>query len=308
MTDPLADMVRLLQPRPIFSKAISGAGQWRVRRHEAGQAFYCVILEGSNRVQTNGKPPMTLVAGDFLLIPQLFDFTISSVIPPAAREADTLPVVGSDGVYRLGAVDAPSEVEYLIGQCTFRSSDARLLVSLLPDVVRVSGEHRLAALVGLLRDESRADRPAREVVLAHLLELLFIEALRSTGTATSPGLVRGLADPRLALALRRMHQSPGESWTVSRLAAIAALSRSMFFERFSERLGMAPMAYLTSWRMALAKEMLRSGDLGVVTIAERVGYRSASAFSVAFTRYVGLPPTHYAQQAVSPVPWEHARL
>jgi transcriptional regulator GlxA family with amidase domain len=103
-----------------------------------------------------------------------------------------------------------------------------------------------------------------------------------------------------------MHQSPGESWTVPRLAAIAALSRSMFFERFSERVGMAPMAYLTSWRMALAKEMLRSGDLGVVTIAERVGYRSASAFSVAFTRHVGLPPTHYAQQALNPASSERA--
>jgi AraC-like DNA-binding protein len=33
----------------------------------------------------------------------------------------------------------------------------------------------------------------------------------------------------------------------------------------------------------------------VVELAERVGYGSASAFSVAFTRHVGLPPARYAK-------------
>jgi transcriptional regulator GlxA family with amidase domain len=133
-------------------------------------------------------------------------------------------------------------------------------------------------------------------VLARLLEVLFIEALRSTGTAASPGLVRGLADGRLALAIRQMHERPDKSWTVAQLAAAAALSRSAFFERFSRAVGVAPMEYLLSWRMALAKNLLRRKDSGVAKIAERVGYSSASAFSVAFTRYVGLPPTQYAQE------------
>ncbi|WP_244563413.1 hypothetical protein [Pantoea rodasii] len=34
--------------------------------------------------------------------------------------------------------------------------------------------------------------------------------------------------------------------------------------------------------------------MAVADVAERVGYRSASAFSVAFTRYVGQPPTWFA--------------
>jgi AraC-like DNA-binding protein len=83
---------------------------------------------------------------------------------------------------------------------------------------------------------------------------------------------------------------------VAQLAAAAALSRSAFFERFSRAVGVAPMEYLLSWRMALAKNLLRRKDSGVAKIAERVGYSSASAFSVAFTRYVGLPPTQYAQE------------
>jgi hypothetical protein len=78
-------------------------------------------------------------------------------------------------------------VRVLVGHCVFASPDAALLVSLLPRLVHVRGEKRLATLVQLMRDEWRARRPGREVVLARLLEVLFIEALRSSaGTAASP--------------------------------------------------------------------------------------------------------------------------
>ncbi|MBN7137979.1 hypothetical protein A7A76_02615 [Lysobacter enzymogenes] len=45
--------------------------------------------------------------------------------------------------------------------------------------------------------------------------------------------------------------------------------------------------------MALAKNFLRRGQDGLAGIAERVGYGSASAFSAAFTRFVGVAPSHY---------------
>lgn len=54
------------------------------------------------------------------------------------------------------------------------------------------------------------------------------------------------------------------------------------------------MAYLLTWRMALAKNLLRSSRLSVADVAERVGYRSASAFSIAFTRFTGQTPTGFA--------------
>ena len=151
-----------------------------------------------------------------------------------------------------------------------------------------------ARVVGVRR--FRQPRPARDVVLSRLLEVLFIEALRATAeTAASPGLVRGLADARVADALRAMHERPSHAWTVAELADVAALSRSAFFERFGKTVGVAPMAYLLAWRMGLAKQWLRQGQRRIAEVAERVGYRSASAFSVAFTRCVGQSPGQYAR-------------
>ncbi|SFS00291.1 transcriptional regulator, AraC family [Dyella sp. OK004] len=300
MVDPLAEVVTLLQPGAPFSKIVFGAGRWNVRRSEAGRPFYCVILEGSCRLTVDGHAPITLQTGDFVLIPSVYGFTMSSMESMTSEDIDRPPTALPDGEFRLGMQSGPPEVRLLVGYCVFGSPDAALLVSLLPQLVHVRGERRLAILVQLVGEESRELRPARDVILARLLEVLLIEALRSTaGTAASPGLLRGLADTRLAVAIRHMHESPTRSWTVAQLAKEAALSRSAFFERFSRAVGVAPMEYLLAWRMALAKNLLRRNESGIAEVAERVGYSSASTFSVAFTRYVGLPPTRYARELMT---------
>ena len=100
-----------------------------------------------------------------------------------------------------------------------------------------------------------------------------MEALRSTAATDAPaGLLRGLADPKLAVAMRHMHGDPSRSWTVEELAKKASLSRSAFFERFTGAVGLPPMEYLLAWRMALAKDLLRNADAAVDQVAERVGY------------------------------------
>ncbi|WP_105384974.1 AraC family transcriptional regulator [Neorhizobium alkalisoli] len=297
MTDPFAEVVALLRPTAPFSKVVSGAGDWSVHRSEFGRPFYCVILEGASRLTVEGREPIDLREGDFVLIPAAYDFTMSSLEPRTAGHDDPSTVIRLEGEIRHGNPDGPPDVRLLVGHFVFGSPDAALLVSLLPQLVHVRGERRLATLVQLLGEEARALRPAREMVLARLLEVLLVEALRSTaGTAASPGLLRGLADERLAAAIRRMHEHPTANWTVEQLAHEAALSRSAFFDRFRRAVGVAPMEYLLSWRMALAKNLLRRKEGGMQEIAESVGYGSASAFSVAFTRFVGLPPTRYARE------------
>jgi len=298
MIDPLADVVGLLRPGVRYTKIVGAAGRWGVRRTETGEPSYCVVLDGACLLTAADMDPIALEPGDFVLIPATYDFSMSSLRPPPARDFDKPPAQVAPGEVRHGTRDGPPDVRFLIGHCEFAAPDAALLVSLLPRVVHVRGEARLATLVQLVNDEARAGRPARDVVLARLLEVLLIEALRGAGgTDASPGLVRGLADARLAHALRALHAAPARAWTVADLAREAALSRSTFFERFSRTVGVAPMAYLLTWRMALAQDLLRRGAGCVAEVAERVGYSSASTFTVAFARHVGQPPGRYARAA-----------
>jgi len=294
--DPLAQAVTLLAPRASFSKTVRGAGAWRLHRSHGGDPGYFVILEGRCRLVIDGQA-LTLQAGDFVLVPASHAFALSSIAPVAEDAPDNVPVAITPGEFRIGSTDAPADVVYLVGHFFFDAPDAPLLVSLLPSLVHVRGQQRLSTLVQLVTEESRAARLARDVVLSRLLEVLLIEALRSTAdTAAAPGLLRGIADERLCAAIRAIHANPEQPWTVALLANESALSRSAFFARFQRAVGMAPMAYLLTWRMALGKKLLQEKPTGIAEVAQRVGYGSASAFSVAFTRHVGLPPTRYARE------------
>ena len=301
MSDPLSEVITLLQPRAVSSRLITAAGRWGVTYSAFGQPSFCAILEGSCRLAVDGHALLRLEAGDFVLLPATPAFTMSGLEPVRPERLD--PNVSSRrlGEVRHGRRGGRPDVRMLGGWCAFDSPDAALLVSMLPAVVHVREAGRLATLVRLVAEESSERRAGRDLVLTRRVEVLLIEALRSApGDAAPAGLLRGLADGPLAVALRHMHAEVARPWTVTQLAKKAALSRSAFFERFTRTVGSPPMEYLLAWRMAVARDLLRRRDLSLSEVAERVGYGSPSTFSTAFSRHVGEPPGRYARARRAP--------
>ncbi len=293
--DPLAEVVTLLQPVAHSSKHVEFFGSWKVQRGGTGDPFYCAVIDGACRATVDNRPPFMLSAGDFLLVPALHELVMES-LTASGYSLRMMPREIENGRYRVGTPDGEASLRIQLGHCQFKAPDAALLVSVLPRMVVVRNETRLVAVMQMLGNETQNQRPARELILERLLEILLIEALRCDGeTATAPGLVHGLADVRLAAALRAFHSEPERSWTVSALATEAVLSRSAFFSRFSRLVGLPPMEYILNWRMALAKKLLRARILGIDQIAERVGYGSTSSFSVAFARHTGTTPGRFAR-------------
>lgn len=300
MADPLSEIIALLKPRAVFSKGISGAGAWAVRYEHFGHPSFCAVLEGRCRLRVDGEPLLALEAGDFVLLPATPGFVMSGLDPATPRriEPDLSPTPVGD--LRHGVQDGPPEVRLQGGYFVFDSPDAALLVSLLPALVHVRGAPRLSALVGLLGEEAASERAGRELVLFRLVEVLLVEALRAAPDGEArPGLLKGLADGRIAAALRAIHAAPARNWTMAELARASAMSRSAFFDRFVREVGAPPMEYLLTWRMALAKDLLRGRGLALDEVARRIGYGSASTFSTAFRRHVGRPPGRYAREAAA---------
>ena len=297
MVDPLTEIALLLEPSARFSKRVSGAGAWSVRRAEAGQPFYCIVLDGGARLAVDGDEPIDLQKNDFVLIPSAFGFTMSGLESSGPDGNDPWTVTQLDGETRHGLPVGPHNARMLVGYCAFGSPDTKMLLALLPQVLHIRSEAQLGVLVQLVARESAEQRPGGEAILRRLLEVMLMEALRSTaGVLASPGLLRGLADSRLAAAIRRMHEDPTHPWTIASLARESALSRTTFFERFSSAVGMTPAEYLLALRMAMAKNMMRRDRISMAEVARRVGYSSASTFTAAFTRSVGVPPGRYMRQ------------
>jgi len=295
MSDPLSEVVRLLQPHGVFANPISGKGNWAIRYSSYGKPSFCIMLEGSCLLAVDGHEPITISAGDFVLLPATPPFTISSLEPGFCIDVDPQTMTGGVEQLRYGEQDGEPDMRSLGGAFLFDNADPQLLIALLPGVVHVKDSTRLTRLVQMVGEECYEEKPGSEFMLSRLIDMMLVEAMRSTTTGSAPpGLLRGLGDERLAPALRQMHAQVDRVWTVAELARAAALSRSAFFHRFTRIVGVAPMEYLLSWRTEIAKDLLRRQGLSVSEVAERVGYGSISTFSVAFTRHVGQSPSRYA--------------
>jgi AraC-like DNA-binding protein len=191
--------------------------------------------------------------------------------------------------------------------CGFLACDAHPfnpLLDNLPPVITAgdpkTGEARwLGQFIKLATVESAEKRSGGETVLAKLSELMFIEVIRRHLAALPPGQtgwLAGLRDPFVGKALSLMHAAPERNWTIEELAKDAGLSRSVLAERFTGLAGMPPMQYLARWRMQIASGLLSSGTANIATVAAEVGYASEAAFSRAFKKIVGVPPSDWRRR------------
>lgn len=299
MTDPLNDLISLMRPRAVLWKRIEGSGRWAIRFRANGHVNLGMVAAGRCLLVGLGEP-LELVQGDFLLLsaPPAFTFTSGTGVTPVAGESALADAAENEVSLGSGVEGAAS---LIAGHFVLDAANANLLLDLLPDVVHLraadSGTERISRLVDLAVDEAVSDLPGTALILERLAEVMLVEALRShtpTLGRQPRGLLGGLGDPQIAAALKSMHADVRHAWTVAELAAAARLSRSVFAERFTERVGTTPISYLLAWRMALAREALARGDQTIAEVARAVGYGSASAFSIAFHRFVGSPPSRYA--------------
>jgi AraC-like DNA-binding protein len=183
---------------------------------------------------------------------------------------------------------------FLCGAYRFSGDVGRGLLEALPPMLHLppADHDPLHDVIGLLSRELAAPQPGQQTVLDRLLDVVLVHAIRTSfrQSARAPRWYQASADPRLAVALRAMHADAAHGWTVPELAALGGLSRAAFARAFQHALGQAPMQYLTEWRMTLARDHLRSGELTLTQIAERTGYTSPYAFAAAFRRHHGQPP------------------
>lgn len=169
---------------------------------------------------------------------------------------------------------------------------ARALPTLIAlPLARVEG---LGPALDLLFAETERVRCGQRLLADRLFEVVVLQLLRwlldhPQEAGVRPGLITGLSDPRLARALVAMHDTPGQAWTLERMAAQAGMSRTAFATTFRELVGQTPADYLTGWRMALAQSRLREGR-PIKILAEELGYANPSALSRAFAARIGMSP------------------
>ncbi|MEV0465041.1 AraC family transcriptional regulator [Nocardia tengchongensis] len=281
--DILSDAVAAMRLGTPHSNRTVRRGRWHTHFPATGNsAGFHVVLQGSCRLLPDDGDPIHLQVGDVAFLPRSRGHAIAE---------------GPGGDHRSGATDSGPETVLLCGAYALDDSRTHPALAELPDVVHLParvGQHSpLRAAIDLLGHE--LDTDDRSGAIAPLLEVLLLFMVRAWHQAhpADTGWVAALRDPAVHAALQAVHAEPGAPWTVQSLAAHAALSRSVFAQRFTATLGIGPLTYLTWWRMTCAAKLLRETDLLVRVVAERSGYTSEYAFAKAFKREYGVAPGRF---------------
>jgi AraC-like DNA-binding protein len=114
--------------------------------------------------------------------------------------------------------------------------------------------------------------------------------------ATSENQVKNDVDPRLAYvksAISFIRLKYSEPIGVEEIAAACGLNRSYLTRLFKHATGYTPQAYLASYRIKKASELLQETSETINSIAFLVGYSDSFTFSKAFKRYRNESPSDY---------------
>ncbi|MGY8706972.1 AraC family transcriptional regulator [Bradyrhizobium sp. 18BD] len=293
-TDPLSDILRLANVTALLTGGFTAGGPWAIRFPARERIQFFAVVKGRCCGQFDGEDQsIWFENGDIGLLVEPHSVVLAS-------DPDVAPVKGEDlfaGGRTMATIGDGSEFAYIAGHVDFDQAGRRLLADVLPIWIHVRPKPSTAMIFRWLLDriveEQAAGLPGSKIASAQLMQLLFIEILRAhleTRDVMPAGWLRVMADPHLAPALRLMHGEPSRSWHLEELARAAAMSRTTFAERFRAVAGVAPLTYLTEWRMRLAERALHEERTPVAAIARSLGYGSESAFSNAFKRVTGQSP------------------
>lgn len=285
-----------------FRARLRGDFAVEVPRERRSIRFH-LVRRGRCLVLVPGQPPVTLEAGDMVVIPDGAPQTLAS--GPDLRPVPLSDLLAAcpleNGRLEYGTEGA--EVGLVCGYCVFDESvDHPVLTSLPKSIVirprEFPAEPWTGAALDLIAREAELEGPGMTGILARMLEIVFMQAMRrmSGGDERPEGFMAALRDASLSRALGAIHDRPQHAWTVESLAGAAGMSRARFAERFTEQVGIPPIAYLTRWRLAKARDLLARTNLGLDEVASRCGYASGASFSRRFKLEYGQGPGAYRKE------------
>jgi AraC-like DNA-binding protein len=302
MFDLLSDIFETIRLKGTLYFRTDCSPPWAITvpAYEQAARFHFVI-QGCCHVSLPSGSNIVLEQGDVVLIPRGRGHVLADRLgrAPAPLER-VIQESGYDGkgAFVIGKGDPQATTQMVCGHLGFSQGADHPLLGALPEVILITQPDRgryplLDESLRLVARRALSDEVGAAASIARLSEVFFIEAVRASIERHPPlaNVMTAMTDLHISRALELVHKTPGDPWTVETLAKASGMSRSRFAERFTELIGVAPMAYVTEWRLQKALATLSSSKARVKEVAAQAGYQSAAAFARAFAQRFGAPPT-----------------
>jgi AraC-like DNA-binding protein len=303
-SDPLSDVLDLADARCVHTGTLLAGGDWSRKFQRSEAIKFLAVVRGRCWLATEAGASETACfeAGDVVITNGAPSIILGSAREGLAHTSYAPLEYDADGNLRAGE---GSDFMMIGGLLEVDEKRCGFLRESLPPLIHISGQDveatKLRWLLTELAEETVRERAGSMTAIAHLAQLLFVEALRLHIETTKPahaGWLTALDDKRISIALRRIHADPAHPWNLDELAKLSGMSRTSFAVRFREAVGVPPLTYVLNWRMRLAERDLSETDNSVADIAWSIGYGSESAFSNAFRRATGMSPGRFRKEAM----------
>ena len=306
--DPLVHLIDGPRARSAFTLRVVMSPPWAIDIRDGAALALVVVTSGRIWLRREGIDPILAGPSDVILArgpePYLIsdgpDTAPSTIVYPGNRclSLDGQPVhpTMSPRVGTWGS-DPEGPDSMIIGTYEDTGEIGRLALEALPPLAVLPAGSVDPTVVALLTREITTARVAQSALNDRLLDCLLVMAVRAwleSHPDSAPNWLSARHDPVVARALDLVHEHPARPWTLDSLAGECAVSRATLAARFQRAAGSPPMTYLRTWRLNLACDLLvAEPDLGLESLATRVGYGSAFAFSTAFKNHLGTSPSRY---------------
>ena len=269
---------RILHPLRYGAHSLYQIGRMHCNKHtkipmhtQLNYIELTVAKDGRASVVTNGSA-VNIKAGDiYISFPG--DFHEIVIDERAPLKYDYITVMTEDSTLL-------KELDGIIADC----HDAH---------ARVARDDRLQRLVADAIGEIHAPDPLTDGVMASLIHQLLVTVIRVYQSRSQKTLSEPLTDAE-HLCLRLMNYIDNHIYTINNLAELAEISNysynytSNLFKRVT---GDTLTNYYQNRRLETAMLLLQAGQLSVTQTAGLLNYSSIYAFSLAFKRHYGYPPS-----------------
>lgn len=301
-THPLTEMLRGLKIEGVDYVRCRMTEPWGLVFPARPKAQFHFVAERGCWLRTLDNAWVRLEPGDAVLLPRGAEHALASspdAFPAPVENCQFEPVCcGILDTCSGGNSNGEETVLFGAGM-TFNLDSQHPLLLMMPELMQMhelaTDEPAIPHLLEAMTSELALDRVGAGGMLTRLADVVAAALIRNwvEKGCGSAGWVAAARDPGIGRVLAAIHRDPTKDWTVEALANVMHASRSAFALRFANVVGQTPARYVAQLRMQEAKQWLVRDRLKIAVVARRLGYESEAAFSRAFKRIIGAPPSHF---------------
>jgi len=193
----------------------------------------------------------------------------------------------------------------MCGMVRFDQGASHPILNALPEMMHFSmleSAGPIWSVVNLIDAEMQGKQNLGSRIADRLTEVLFLQLLNHyvRENEESSGFLAALRDRRVYRALTLIHQEPEFDWTLTSLGERVGMSRATLVRRFQDVVGVAPMAYISDWRIMKAHSLIKYSATPFEQVADATGFASARTLSRAFQRQYGCTPNEMRRSQDEP--------